>query len=691
MMTNKRIKTILNVSIAFLILFPISLFTTSLSTVQANITSSDFGDGTDGEVTLSSSKNINTESLGSSSDDNGNYADGIAYRVSSISGSTITTTSNTTGFSNGDKILIINLQGTNTDFSDTGNYEILDITSVSGTSVNINSSPANEYDGTGDSYVNQKVIVQRIPQYSSVTLNSGGTITAASWDGLTTTPTGNAGFYTGIVAIFINSDLQINSGGSINVNELGYRGGVKPGLGYGGDGGEAYCGIGGIGGTSHWDLGHPTTGNPGGDGASGGGGARYRSGGDGFCGGGGGGDIVHGASGGTGSVSTGGAGGGGGYTRSGGGGGGHRTIGYGGFNNPNHSGVKGQDGGTESSGNASQGGGGGGTYGVGILDNIYFGSGGGSGGPYSPPYGTGGSGGGIVFISARNIEVNSGGIIEINGGDGETAPAGNNSGGGGGGAGGSLFINTYNLSNSGSLEVNGGMGGEDGLTAGDPCDGGDGGDGRGAIYYVSVLSGTIDPAFYTENTGNLILNLDSNNDPITNSDWQIDVSINGQLGVVGVGVKNSKFRIATLDVDFSEDRDWSQLVADSSDNKSLFHYPGGFSSIPGATGSGYTLYVPKRDSDEGVGICSNATLMNHVGDTCDGLYYLTEDDNNVEVVTEDGVTYWKVSGLTGSGGFSATNLPVTGNFILNFEILGALLVLVGFSLNIKRKYKFKTT
>lgn len=202
-------------------------------------------DGTDGALTVSSSKNLNTESLGSDSDDNGSYADGIAYRVSGISGSTVTTSTNANGFVADDKVLLIDLQGTAGDYGSVGNYEILTVSSVSTNSVYLTSSPVKDYDGSGNSYTNQKVIMQRIPQYTNVTVSNGGTITASAWDGLITTPTGNAGFHTGIVAFYVNGTITVNTGGIIDVSGKGFRGG--PGIySYGANNyqGESIIGLG---------------------------------------------------------------------------------------------------------------------------------------------------------------------------------------------------------------------------------------------------------------------------------------------------------------------------------------------------------------------------------------------------------------------------------------------------------------
>ena len=92
------------------------------------------------------------------------------------------------------------LQGTTSDYGDVGNYEVLDVTGTSGNSITLLSAPEKSYDGT--TWENQKVAIQRIPQYTNVSIASGGRLSAGVWDGLSTTSTGIVVFYaSGTVAI----------------------------------------------------------------------------------------------------------------------------------------------------------------------------------------------------------------------------------------------------------------------------------------------------------------------------------------------------------------------------------------------------------------------------------------------------------------------------------------------------------
>ena len=171
------------------------------------------GTGADGSVTISSSKNINTDVLGSNRSTN---ADGIVTTVTANPTGTSISVTSTTGIAGGDEILLINLQGASGDTADVGNYEFLTVDSVSGgTTINVTTSIQNSYDGT--TFSNQKVIVQRVPQWTNVTISSGGTLTANDW----------AGSSGGVLVFRATGTVTVESGGAISANALGYRGGPQ--------------------------------------------------------------------------------------------------------------------------------------------------------------------------------------------------------------------------------------------------------------------------------------------------------------------------------------------------------------------------------------------------------------------------------------------------------------------------------
>ena len=183
-----------------------------------------FGTGLDGSINVSASKNINTTSIIA----NRSCADGgdaVNYSASSLTASTATLSSTPSSgcLAVGDEILLINLQGTSTNYGNVGNYETMRIQSISGTTITFAGSKTKYYGDTTDSddtnigtaTTNQRVMLQRIPQYTNVTVQSGGTITASAWNGTK-----------GGVLFFRSSGIvNVKSGGSISGNSLGYRGG----------------------------------------------------------------------------------------------------------------------------------------------------------------------------------------------------------------------------------------------------------------------------------------------------------------------------------------------------------------------------------------------------------------------------------------------------------------------------------
>lgn len=171
-------------------------------------------------------------------------------------------------------------------------------------------------------------------------------------------------------------------------------------------------------------------------------------------------------------------------------------------------------------------------------------------------------------------------------------------------------------------------------------------------------SGTCDYATHCEQHFKVI-NLAENLDAVRTDSWIVDVGENPQLGDVEIGVKEGDLRVAEFDVEFvDEDLNWEELDAGVGEGKAFFHYPGGFSDLPGSRGGSYSLYVRKGLGDQ-VAICPNAQSVEDVGPDCEGLFYVDELNPNVEVVMDGGVEYWKVSGLTGTGAFSLVGIKDT--------------------------------
>ena len=458
----------------------------------------DAGTGADGSVTISTSQNINTAILGSNRSTN---ADGILTTVTANPTGTSITVASTTGIAAGDEIFLINLQGVEGDTADVGNYEFLTVDTVpDSTTINVKTAIANSYDGT--TFSAQKIVVQRVPQWTSVTINSSGILNANAWSGTSG----------GIVVFRANGTVTINGTGKINVTGLGYKGGaggISGGDG-GGINGESYDGA--LVGKGGQHQGQGTKG--------GGGGSEYigtlspanRG------GGGGGGETCN-------CVGYGGAGGGGYGGGGGGGAGGTDSSGYdstdgglAGATRDNTDALAGGGGGGEDSNDGTVGGAsgtkavpagqaGGGTWGGaaavsglatgtgGRADNNSDGPGGGGGGGESADHTgdgeDGGAGGGIIFIIADTVDNNAADGIRTEGNAGDSTVDGDAAGGGG--AGGSLMIHANTFDNTGgTVTAYGGAGGakNSSLHGGG---GGAGGVGRIRIEADTINQGTMTP------------------------------------------------------------------------------------------------------------------------------------------------------------------------------------------------------
>jgi hypothetical protein len=435
--------------------------------------STNTGTGADGTITVTGNTSINATSLiaGRSCADGG---DAVNYSVTALTSTTATISSTPSAgcLAVGDEVLLINLQSASVSTTvNLGNYETLRIQNITSSTITFTTAKTKYYgDGQADdtnigtAAATQKVMLQRVPNYINVTVNSSMNFYPTAWNG---TKGG---------VMFFRATGTVTANGNIHANASGYTGGASNALA-----GEAFCGNGG--GTGGYQV---NTGNAGSNGICGGGGGAQ------------GGQFGCGArSGGTGS-STGGAGGGGGAPVTvnstpggGGGGGGHFTAGAYGYGNVNGTsggtGISG-NGGSTSGCNVAGGAGGGGTYADTALNDMLFGSGGGAGGILNNggTAGPGGAGGGVVMIAANSISVNGG--INSNGGTGGTSSTANN-GCGGGGAGGSVKLSANTLVLGTNLvTAASGSGG----TATCTRDGGNGGTGGTLILYTDSYTGSSD-------------------------------------------------------------------------------------------------------------------------------------------------------------------------------------------------------
>ncbi len=410
---------------------------------------SSYGDGYDGSVTVNSEINLNTDVLSSGR----TCADAINFSVIGLTNNSATLSESipVDCFESGDEILLINLKGHESSGVNVGNYEILTVDSIVADTIAFTTDKKNFYgDGStddvniGTNLTNQRVMLQRVPNYQNLTVTDTGVLTVSGWDGI------KGG------VLFFKSRLGVNNQGVITVDALGYRGGdTYPASQYsvGGFQGESYrkSGIN----DNNTDKTYHN---------DGGGGATF----------------------GLGGYNTG--------LSNGGGGGGHATVGGDGtFSHPNHNlvGYGGHPYGDSNLNDLTFGSGGG------AGGSGYNGSSWGRGDGVDD--GKGGAGGGIIYISTDQLETDMG-IISAKGEDGYNGWGHDGvsclqsicGGPGGAGAGGSIKIEAESV-NLGIDAVNGlggasakGSGGSYGSSWEVESESGVGGDGRIAIHADSV-------------------------------------------------------------------------------------------------------------------------------------------------------------------------------------------------------------
>lgn len=363
-----------------------------------------------------------------------------------------------------DVLLIIQMQGAQIDSTDTaaygtvtnigsaGLFEFTAVTSVSANTITVACPLKNSYVSAG------KVQVIRVPQYSTLTVNAGASITAPAWNGS----------FGGVVAAFVQGQSTIN--GAIDVTGQGFRGGALSdnGLGFnstiyrstsaefGGFKGEGIAGSVADYDTLGGRFGRGAPANGGGGGTShntGGGGGANGNNGNAYTGAG----VMDGAAVGAAAwgldpefISNANS-----LTNSGGGGRG----GYG-YSDP----VTDQNALAVGPGNALWGGdlrrpvGGRGGHPVpnDASSRVFLGGGGGAAHENNLDGGAGGNGGGIVFLVGGGVTGT--GVIRSNGGNGQDSTDEHRDGGGGGGAGGSVVLVASGLTGV-SVAANGGNGG----------------------------------------------------------------------------------------------------------------------------------------------------------------------------------------------------------------------------------------
>ena len=211
-----------------------------------NFTLGDYGLGTDGSISVDTNTDINASSIAAGR----TCADAPYYSVTGLTAvaATLSVAPPANCLKVGDEVLLINLQGTPASTVNLGNYETLRVSAISGNQVSFAGSKTKYY-GAGtfdDSNIgmgatNQKVIVQRVPNYRNVTIRANATLYADAWGGL-------GG---GVLYFKANGSLVVN--GAIDMSGRGYNGGVgNTGVNNIGISGTSYAGPGNYTGGSNY-------------------------------------------------------------------------------------------------------------------------------------------------------------------------------------------------------------------------------------------------------------------------------------------------------------------------------------------------------------------------------------------------------------------------------------------------------
>jgi hypothetical protein len=162
----------------------------------------DVGDGSDGELFVSSSMGINS------------YAAIVGGYYRSANSILDIEVDDASVFEEGDEIMIIQSRGEVESFSMyPGLYEFKTISSIAGNTITVDSVLENSYVSGVDHY---KAQVVDVPHYTDVYVLNGKVLSPSSaWDG-------NKG---GIMVFRANGEVSVENGGTISVSNRGYRGG----------------------------------------------------------------------------------------------------------------------------------------------------------------------------------------------------------------------------------------------------------------------------------------------------------------------------------------------------------------------------------------------------------------------------------------------------------------------------------
>ncbi len=203
------------------------------------------GTGADGALELDGRLLLDSEVHGLSGRE---HPDAVRYVVESLDGASVTLSDEALGLAEGDEVLLLNMRGSSSHSSAVGAWEFLRIESVSGEGVVLASEPAVTFgEESNDDLVEQVVVLQRVPNYSTLRLAEGAELTVSGWD--------RSGG--GVLALRASEGVIVEAGAAVDLSVKGYEGGDYGSASYDGYQGESYLGRGiGGGGSSSYNEGN---------------------------------------------------------------------------------------------------------------------------------------------------------------------------------------------------------------------------------------------------------------------------------------------------------------------------------------------------------------------------------------------------------------------------------------------------
>ncbi|MGI6423118.1 MAG: DUF2341 domain-containing protein [Candidatus Dojkabacteria bacterium] len=182
-------------------------------------------------------------------------------------------------------------------------------------------------------------------------------------------------------------------------------------------------------------------------------------------------------------------------------------------------------------------------------------------------------------------------------------------------------------------------------------------------FRIKAINGAnVETNFVEGNTGatySIILNKAEGIETVLVDDKDVDVSntSGAQTGEQKIRVLQENYIVADVPISFSQNRDWSNAVIESSilEGKSVVK----LDDSHGLSGT-FTMYVIKKEKDNSFRICPHAKTLAEVNNTCpEGVLYTGTFPQKLKVLNNEvtvsqaslsGTTYWIADGISGTGG-----------------------------------------